>query len=409
MGRIVVLVTAAFAFGAFAAPVQAEETTLVRKSVTALTPQERAAYVDAVLALKQTPSPYDSRFSYYDQFVEWHVLINRCEGTDTVADDRQNAHAGPIFLPWHREFLDRFEEALNDVSGEPIALPYWDWTDRSSVDPRDPTGVFRDDFMGGDGDPNQDYAVTTGPFRKGRFEINVHHEGAHNSPSNVGDAITRRLGSAGRLPTKQEIVEVLQRPTYDVAPWSDVSDPDLSFRSKLEGSPQTHFREEAGAPPSFVGCSPDGHTGALPNPFFFGNQDGPHGVVHGWVGGVLDDGPIPLRGGTMSVNSASPNDPVFFLHHANVDRIWALWQGRTDIDTSYKPTAEYPKNNVDDAMIPFEETPADVEDIEALGYRYADPPAPATASSGTGAALATQRSSGTYGLCPVSGARTQVG
>ncbi|HWH44837.1 MAG TPA: tyrosinase family protein [Thermoleophilaceae bacterium] len=389
----------ALALGAITAPAQAEEV-LVRKSVTALTTQERANYVQAVLALKSTPSPYDSRFSYYDQFVEWHVLINRCDGKDTVADDRQNAHGGPVFLPWHREFLDRFEEALNEVSDVPVALPYWDWTDRSSVDPGNPNGVFRDDFMGGDGDPEQDYAVTTGPFRKGEFRINVHHEGAHNSPSNVGDAITRRLGSTGRLPTKAEVDAALARPTYDVAPWSDTSDPDVSFRSRLEGSPQTHFRKEVGAPPSFTGCSPDGHTGALPNPFFFGNEAGPHGVVHGWVGGILNDGPVPLSGGTMTVNSASPNDPVFFLHHANVDRIWALWQKRTGIDTSYKPTTEYPKNNADEAMIPFEETPLDVEDTDALGYVYADPPAPSAASVATGPAPVTTRSESSY-LCPL--------
>jgi tyrosinase len=26
------------------------------------------------------------------------------------------------------------------------------------------------------------------------------------------------------------------------------------------------------------------------------------------------------------VSSASPGDPLFWLHHANIDRIWAEWQ-----------------------------------------------------------------------------------
>lgn len=26
--------------------------------------------------------------------------------------------------------------------------------------------------------------------------------------------------------------------------------------------------------------------------------------------------------------ATSPNEPLFFLHHANVDRAWAKWQGR---------------------------------------------------------------------------------
>ena len=28
----------------------------------------------------------------------------------------------------------------------------------------------------------------------------------------------------------------------------------------------------------------------------------------------------------MSDPRFSPNDPMFWLHHANVDRIWAVWQ-----------------------------------------------------------------------------------
>lgn len=34
--------------------------------------------------------------------------------------------------------------------------------------------------------------------------------------------------------------------------------------------------------------------------------------------------------GTMAANS-SPNDPVFFLHHANMDRLWSAWIARTGI------------------------------------------------------------------------------
>jgi tyrosinase len=39
-----------------------------------------------------------------------------------------------------------------------------------------------------------------------------------------------------------------------------------------------------------------------------------HNQVHNWVGG------------TMSNILISPADPIFWLHHANVDRIWATWQ-----------------------------------------------------------------------------------
>jgi tyrosinase len=39
----------------------------------------------------------------------------------------------------------------------------------------------------------------------------------------------------------------------------------------------------------------------------------------------------------------SPNDPIFWLHHANVDRIWAQWQKfQLGIGGSHPRSADYP-------------------------------------------------------------------
>ena len=48
----------------------------------------------------------------------------------------------------------------------------------------------------------------------------------------------------------------------------------------------------------------------------------PHNKVHNFIGGVgsLDPGPY----GYMT-NFLSPVDPIFFLHHANLDRLWDVW------------------------------------------------------------------------------------
>ncbi|MEA2327777.1 MAG: tyrosinase, partial [Thermoanaerobaculia bacterium] len=48
----------------------------------------------------------------------------------------------------------------------------------------------------------------------------------------------------------------------------------------------------------------------------------PHNKVHNYIGGVgpLDPGPY----GNMT-NFLSPVDPIFFLHHSNMDRLWDVW------------------------------------------------------------------------------------
>jgi tyrosinase len=93
-------------------------------------------------------------------------------------------------------------------------------------------------------------------------------------------------------------------------------------------------------------------------------------MVHGWVGGLLSpsEASVKIRG-TMLLPT-SPNDPVFFLHHANIDRLWAEWQAMHP-DKTYEPKSAYAGNNADSPMAPFGAvTPRHVEDAQNLGYRY---------------------------------------
>lgn len=50
---------------------------------------------------------------------------------------------------------------------------------------------------------------------------------------------------------------------------------------------------------------------------------GPHGAIHLALWGDMR---------TDGVNNSSPNDPLFFMHHSNVDRIWKSWQ---ELDESH--------------------------------------------------------------------------
>lgn len=333
----------------------------VRKNVKDLTAHERREFVDAVLALKAARSPFDPDLSYYDQFVVWHLTLYPC----SIGHEMARGHGGPMFLPWHRQFLLLYENALREVSrNNRLTVPYWDWTDPEST-----TAVFSDDLMGGDGNPDEEYAVTTGPFAKGKWELNVHPSGFQWS-SSATPYLTRRFGSFpgfGSLPTPEDVNFVLERPAYDVAPYDPNSDPNLSFRNALEG-----FWHNVGGTRIASGsmtCGPDGSMMVTSGP-------GMHNLVHMWVGGLLDESPIGGRAGTMVLPS-SPNDPVFFLHHSNIDRLWAEWQETHGVD-SYEPDScglgpeeiGCSANTETDHMHPFEVTPADMADVNALGYRY---------------------------------------
>ena len=76
----------------------------------------------------------------------------------------------------------------------------------------------------------------------------------------------------------------------------------------------------------------------------------------------------------------SPNAPVFFLHHCNIDRLWAKWQ-EAWLEANpgmvpYQPQGDGPPgHNLNDPMPELLTpgiTPASVLDHRALGYDYED-------------------------------------
>lgn len=76
-----------------------------------------------------------------------------------------------------------------------------------------------------------------------------------------------------------------------------------------------------------------------------------HGGVHNAIGGDMRD-------------KSSPTDPLFWLHHANIDRIWANWQrshpneAPSNLSEKLKPSPIF-KIKVQEA-----------QDISRIGYLY---------------------------------------
>jgi tyrosinase len=55
-------------------------------------------------------------------------------------------------------------------------------------------------------------------------------------------------------------------------------------------------------------------------------EGGPHDTVHGDVGGPPNADPNdPSSWGTMTTTYTSAFDPIFWSHHANIDRLWNVW------------------------------------------------------------------------------------
>lgn len=195
-----------------------------------------------------------------------------------AVDGVRYAHGSPSFLPWHRIYLYEFELALR-VYKPNLTLPYWDWTSERSM-----TGLpWTNDFMGGNGDP-VNRIVTTGPFA-GAAQWRVYRSSSEGYDLRRAMAVSPR----GALPTTTMVNEMLAHSVYDVAPWDRTAADGM--RNTMEG-----FR------------APNIHNG-----------------VHVWIGGNM-------------AMADSPNDPVFFLHHCNIDRLWSQWQTRWGFDDGhYQP------------------------------------------------------------------------
>jgi tyrosinase len=351
--------------GAGAAPVAtpASGELGVRRNGKDLSADERLAFTNAVRALKRKPSHWAHGLSVYDTFVIWHRDAFDCA--------LMSAHMGPAFLPWHRQFLRMFEQELQAV--EPtVTLPYWDWTVDNTAD----AWLWDDDFMGGNGDPAENFAVTTGPFRKGQWELTVFDYGdKERTPY-----LVREFGATPRaptLPTAEELEAALSIPTYDAEPWNSMAPHGTSFRNTLEG--WRDCVEETCDPVNGMAptCTGGSHL---------------HNQVHLWVAGefafAVEGGREGRRGtlvvaatpsaaddlfGTMAANT-SLNDPVFWLHHTNIDRIWSEWMRRHG--QSYLPeTGGAVGHNIDDPMWPYSFlgmtiTPRMMLDSRDLGYVY---------------------------------------
>lgn len=229
--------------------------------------------------------------SHYDDFVATH--INR-----TV-----NIHLNGAFLPFHREYIYVFENALRTECGYQYALPYIEWSKWATDLAGSPLFDGSETSLSGDGafNPNSSVPVVpgtnttlangngggcivTGPF-------------ANYTPS---FQLFPQVTDFSNLPVLKDPLgyypHCLTRNLNNAIATASYSDP-LSITNITSAADYTSM---------VAGYNSGGADGIY--------DLGVHGGGHFAAGPELWD------------FWASPSDPVFWLHHGFVDKIYASWQ-----------------------------------------------------------------------------------
>ncbi|HEV2173392.1 MAG TPA: tyrosinase family protein, partial [Nitrospira sp.] len=193
----------------------------------------------------------------------------------------QCQHQSWYFLPWHRGYLLALEAQIRAAviaSGGPStwALPYWNYLGPGNEAQIPPAFTATD--LPNNGGPNPLFVQARyGPNRDGNVFVPI----PPVSSASLTDDIF--VGGENSIP-----------PGF--------------------GGPVTGF-------------SHNGDTNG-------GLENNPHNLVHVFVGEVSPDSTIP---GLMSDPGLAALDPIFYLHHANIDRMWAVWNKNPDFTNPADP------------------------------------------------------------------------
>jgi tyrosinase len=247
--------------------------------------------------------------------------------SSTLTDNvwKQCQHGTWYFLPWHRGYLLALEANVRAAvveAGGPSdwALPYWNY------------------FKQGQADLPFEFSSPTWP-----------------------DGGTNPLYVAQRYGPDANGVNVYV--PLDKVDLKALRDPDFTGVAN-------------GGSPGFGGVdSGFSHGGTVHG----GLERQPHDAVHGYVGGV--DPTDPDLGGLMAYPDSAALDPIFWLHHANIDRLWASWNQGPPVrqDPSDPHWLQGPASAGQSAFaMPMPDgstwtyTPQELLDMAPLNYGYDD-------------------------------------
>ena len=311
--RRVFLGTAAAAAGASLLPADGypAKTRYVRYNATS--PQGKAmlaSYAVGIEKLLKLP-PQDARNWFRTAFT--HVL--------------DCPHGNWWFLVWHRGFLGYFEQTVRELSGNPdFAFPYWDWT----ANPTMPAEMFQgvlNPTNAAFGEYSENFTVFTDKLKPhiatyyNWFNEARKEQMRRRDMQTVDSLWTQIAGNptdGGWFATRANArYMTAQNPTLDAETRKAVS-----WDTVKSALLETSFYD-------FNSSVTANHQIPPPNRQVFSILEGqPHNLTHNYIGGYLYVPNVDL--GWMT-NNLSPVDPVFFLHHSNMDRLWDVWTRRQQL------------------------------------------------------------------------------
>ena len=271
----------------------------IRRNILTVGAVEQQRFVDAIVELNNRRYP-GSRTDFPAGGVsQWFKMDEIHQAT--------HVHGGAAFLPWHRELCNYFESLLRQVDPQ-LSLHYWDWNDDIS-----PLFPLFGNMTGEAGEP----WLSGGFYNPSAPGDNWRDENIHSNPFT---------------------------PTWTGS---------YPLHSNPADPPKNRARNvQSGAPPVGSANWPSDATfiGAATYEDFDSLMQGPtgnaHSEAHSWLG--------------LGNAHTSFRDPLVFLLHSNVDRLWATWQtqpGHTDrLDPAhaYDPLGSDPE--ILEPMQPWEGT-----------------------------------------------------
>ncbi|EIN05385.1 Di-copper centre-containing protein [Punctularia strigosozonata HHB-11173 SS5] len=266
----------------------------VRREWRSLSNEERAEWIRAVKCLAKWP--HDERLApSVDPSISLIPPINRSSSyNDDISymhmDLNTKIHWTGLFLPWHRWYVHVHEQAMKEKCGFTGTQPYWDWSKDSAAPDQSPLfldGNPHTGFGSVHGDPNHDHTVVNGAFTDLMFAYPAPH----------------------RL-----------RRVYNRTPW------DIYNASSFTPNPEKFAGDSIN--PSEVHkliTEFDGNYTGF-QAYFEGFQ-GAHSAIHLMMGGDMGGEDCPASAPNCVTGPKwTANEPMFWMHHGMVDKIWSEWQ-----------------------------------------------------------------------------------